>query len=131
MNLLLDTHTLLWLMQGASFLSPTATALLANSANRVYLSMASVWEIAIKSGLRKMGLTVPYATFLRTAINGYGLIVLPITVDDCLAYESLPFPYPSHRDPFDRMLITQAIRNSFSILGRDAAFDSYPVTRLW
>lgn len=84
MNLLLDSHTLLWLMDGNALLSTRVASVIADPANRLYLSMASVWEIAIKSGMGKVGLAVPFATFLDTAINGYGLIVLPITTEDCV-----------------------------------------------
>lgn len=131
MNLLLDSHTLLWLMESNPSLSKVAVALLADPANRLFLSMASIWEIAIKSGMSKLGLSVPFAKFLETAINGYGLIVLPISTEDCIRYESLPFPDQQHRDPFDRMIITQALRGGMAIVGVDAAFDSYGVTRLW
>ena len=131
MSLLLDSHTLLWLMQSNPRLSEEAVSLIADSSNLLYLSMASVWEIGIKSGLRKIGLSVPYATFLDTAINGYGLKILPITVDDCVRYEALPFPDREHRDPFDRMIIIHALRNGLSIVGIDTAFDSYGVNRLW
>jgi PIN domain nuclease of toxin-antitoxin system len=130
-NLLLDSHTLLWLMQSNPNLSSPAAKLIADPANRLYLSMASIWEIGIKSGLGKMGLSVPYATFLDAAINGYGLIVLPITTDDCVRYESLAFPDPQHRDPFDRMIITHAIRDVLAIVSADTALDCYGVTRLW
>jgi PIN domain nuclease of toxin-antitoxin system len=130
-NLLLDSHTLLWLMEASPSLSPTAAALIADPANRLHLSMASVWEIGIKSGLKKMGLSVPYATFLSTAVNGYGLSVLPITADDCIDYEALAFPDKQHRDPFDRMIVVHALRNSLSLVGVDVAFDPYGVTRLW
>jgi len=118
-------------MQSNPNLSATAAGLLADPANRLYLSMASIWEIGIKSGLGKMGLSVPYQTFLNTAINGYGLIVLPITLDDCVHYEALAFPDPQQRDPFDRMIITHAQRNDLSVVGVDVAFDSYAVPRLW
>ena len=131
MNLLLDSHTLLWLMQASPNLSAPASALIANPSNRLHLSMASIWEIGIKSGLGKMGLSVPYATFLNTAIRGYGLTVLPITTDDCVQYESLPFPDPGHRDPFDRMIVTHALRGGLAIVGVDASVDPYGVTRLW
>ncbi len=131
MNLLLDSHTLLWLMDGSPSLSATASAFIADPANQLHLSMASVWEIAIKVGLKKMGLSVPFATFLTTALGGYGLGVLPITTDDCVRYESLPFPDPQHRDPFDRMIVVHALRNRLSVVGVDAAFDAYGVTRLW
>lgn len=131
MNLLLDTHTLLWLMEASLSLSSSATALLADPANRLHLSMASVWEMSIKVGLKKMGLSVPFATFLATAGNGYNLLVVPITTDDCISYEALPFPDPKHRDPFDRMIVTHALRHQLSVVGSDAAFDPYGVTRLW
>lgn len=131
MNLLLDSHTLLWLMEANPSLSGTAAALIADPANRLHLSMASVWEIGIKVGLKKMGLSVPFATFLATAVNGYGLVVLPITTDDCIRYEALPFPDKQHRDPFDRMIIIHALRDGLSIVGVDVAFDPYGVTRLW
>lgn len=86
MNLLLDTHALLWLMEGNPNLSGTAATLLADPANRLYLSMASVWEMAIKIGLKKLTLSVPYSTFLTTAESGYGLILMPITTADCVSY---------------------------------------------
>ena len=131
MNLLLDSHTLLWLMESNPSLSPAATRLITDPANRLPLSMASIWEIGIKTGMGKLGLSVPYGTFLTTAINGYELIVLPITIEDCVQYEQLSFPNPQHRDPFDRMIIVHAQRNGFAIVGVDASFDSYGVTRLW
>jgi len=130
-NLLLDSHTLLWLMEANPNLSGTAAGLIADSANRLYLSMASIWESGIKSGLGKLGLSVPFEKFLETAINGYGLIVLPITIDDCVRYEALPFPDKQHRDPFDRMIIIHALRNGLAIVGVDVVFDAYGVTRLW
>ncbi len=131
MNLLLDTHNLLWLMQGPANLSNTAAALLTDPANRLYLSMASAWETATKVGLKKMGLSVSLATFLTTAVGGYGLTVLPITTDDCIGCEAFACPNPQHRDPFDRMIVVHAVRNGLSIVGVDAAFDAYGVTRLW
>lgn len=130
MNLLLDSHTLLWLMQANPNLSNAASGLIADPANRLYLSMASIWEIGIKSGLGKMGLAVPFATFLNTAIDGYGLIVLPITMEDCIRFEQLPFPDKDHRDPFDRMIVVHALRDGLSVVGTDRAFDAYGVTRL-
>jgi PIN domain nuclease of toxin-antitoxin system len=130
-NLLLDTHTLLWLMEGNPKLNGTVAALIADLSNRLFLSMASLWELAIEVGLKKIILSVPYSTFVTTAESGYGLIVLPITNDNCGFYEALPFPDPQHRDPFDRMIITHALRNKLSVVGVDAAFDPYGVTPLW
>jgi PIN domain nuclease of toxin-antitoxin system len=130
-NLLLDSHTLLWLMDDNSSLSATAVDLITAPANTLYLSMASVWEIGIKCGLGKLVLLVPYVVFLETAIAGYGLIVLPITLDDCCNYERLQFLDKLHRDPFDRMIVTHALREKLTIVGVDEAFDAYSVSRLW
>jgi PIN domain nuclease of toxin-antitoxin system len=130
-NLLLDSHTLLWLMDDNSSLSATAVDLITTPANVLYLSMASVWEIAIKCGLGKLTLSVPYETFLEAAIAGYGLIVLPITLEDCFRYERLEFPDKLHRDPFDRMIVTHALREKLAIVGVDESFNVYGVNRLW
>jgi PIN domain nuclease of toxin-antitoxin system len=130
-NLLLDSHTLLWLMEGNANLSDTAVELITAPENQLHLSMASVWEISIKCGLGKLGLSVPLAKFMEFAVNGYGLVVLPITLDDCYRYERLAFPDKLHRDPFDRMIVTHALREGLAIVGVDTAFDVYDVTRLW
>jgi PIN domain nuclease of toxin-antitoxin system len=130
-KLLLDSHTLLWHANGDPQMSATATALLVDPTNDLFLSMATLWEIAIKVGLKKLALSAPFAAFMTRAITGYGLTVLAVTFDDCVAYEQLPFPDPQHRDPFDRMIIVHARRDGLSVVGRDAAFDSYGITRLW
>ena len=131
MKLLLDTHSLIWHSDSSPLMSPKATKLLNDPANDLLLSMASVWEIAIKVGMRKLALSVPFVPFLARATTTYQVTVLPITIFDCIAYEQLSFPNPKHRDPFDRMIITHALRNGFSIVGNDAAFDAYGITRLW
>ena len=131
MKLLLDTHTLLWHADGSSQMSATATALLVDPGNELFLSMATVWEIAIKVGLKKLTLSSPYVHYMSQAIMGYGLTVLPMSLEDCGEYEALPFPLPKHRDPFDRLIITQAKRNGMSIVGADKEFDAYGITRLW
>ena len=131
MNLLLDTHTLLWHADGSPQMSVTATALLNDPSNDLFLSMASVWEIAIKVGIKKLSLSAPYATYLSKAITGYTIDLLPVTFEDCTAYEQLPFPDKQHRDPFDRMIVIHSLRNGFAIVGVDVAVDPYGVTRLW
>jgi PIN domain nuclease of toxin-antitoxin system len=131
MRLLLDTHTFLWHSDGNPQVSATATALLVDPANELFLSMASVWEIAIKVGLKKLTLSSSYIPFMTTAISGYGLTVLPITFEDCAEYEMLPFPNSKHRDPFDRLIVTHAKRNGLAIVGADVNFDAYGVSRLW
>ena len=131
MKLLLDTHTFLWHATGDSKMSATATALLVDPTNELFLSMATVWEIAIKAGMGRLTLQGSYSSFMARAIAGYGLAVLPITVDDCAQYEALPFPLKEHRDPFDRIIITQAARLGLRIVGIDTLFDAYGVVRLW
>jgi PIN domain nuclease of toxin-antitoxin system len=131
MKLLLDTHSLLWHLHGDTRLSMKARQLLTDPKNSFFLSMATVWEIAIKSGLKKLTLKVAYSALIPQAVAMYPLRLLPITLDDCSHYETLPFPVPNHRDPFDRMLITHALRNNLSVVGNDAKFDAYGVSRLW
>lgn len=131
MNLLLDTHTFLWHADGSPRMSGTATSLVTDPANTLHLSVASVWEIAIKVNIGKLILSVPYPQYVADAIHGYGLTLLPVTTDDCDTYVTLPFPLANHRDPFDRMLITQAGRLGLSVVGADTNFDAYGVTRLW
>ncbi|MEI6324391.1 MAG: type II toxin-antitoxin system VapC family toxin [Gemmataceae bacterium] len=131
MKLLLDTHAFLWHADGSPQMSATATALAVDPANELFLSMASVWEIAIKVGMKKLTVSAPYVTFMTRAIAGYGVSVLPVMFDDCIAYERLPFPNKQHRDPFDRMIIIHALRDGLSIVGVDVSFDAYGITRLW
>ncbi len=131
MNLLLDTHTLLWHAEGSDQMSAVATASLADPGNDLYLSTATLWEVAIKLGLGKLALSASFGEFMNRAISAYGLTVLPITVADCAEYAALPFPVPSHRDPFDRMIIVHARQIGASVVGNDARFDAYGVVRLW
>lgn len=131
MKLLLDTHTFLWHAGGDSQMTADAPALLVDPGNELFLSMATLWEIAIKSGLKKLVLSAPYVEFVSRAVTGYGLAIMPMTLDDCAAYEQLPFPASRHRDPFDRMIAVHAMRYGLSVVSADAAFDSYGLTRRW
>jgi PIN domain nuclease of toxin-antitoxin system len=130
-KLLLDTHTFLWYAEGNSNLSVPATTLLSDPGNDLFLSMASAWEIAIKVGIEKLVLSSSYLDFMARAIAGYGIRVLPITLEDCTEYEQLPFPNPDHRDPFDRMIIAQTRRSGMPVVGADGNFDTYGVHRYW
>ena len=131
MKLLLDTHTFLWHADGNSRMSATATELLVDPSNDLFLSMATVWEVAIKTGLGKLTLAKPYVAYMTRAIEGYGLTVLPITFEDCAEYAALAFPKPKHRDPFDRLIVAHAGRNGLHVVGSDANFDAYGVHRHW
>lgn len=131
MRVLLDTHTLMWYANGDPNLSVLAATLIPDPANDLYLSMASVWEMAIKSGLGKLSLSPNYQDYLSRAVSDCSITILDITVDDCTRYEALPFPNPQHRDPYDRMIVVHALRNSMNIVSIDDKFDGYGVSRLW
>jgi PIN domain nuclease of toxin-antitoxin system len=128
MNLLLDTHALLWFLWDDPLLSVTAKASIANGANRKLVSLATCWEIAIKVSTKKLSLGEPAQSFLarEIAVNHFDL--LAITLDHATGVEHLPF---HHRDPFDRLLIAQTLQEGFEIVSADAVFDLYGVRRVW
>lgn len=128
MRLLLDTHTFLWLAADAPELSETARAAFLDPANELRLSLASVWEIAIKVSLGKLRLRTTLDALVRDGMGQRGLSLLPIELAHVLRVRELPF---HHRDPFDRLLIAQAESEGLAILGRDPAFDPYGVPRVW
>ena len=128
MKLLVDTHTFLWLVEGSPKLSSTAKAALANRNNELYLSVASIWELAIKVGNKKMALTDPLDMFVGKWTLAYQLALLPIDAAHVLAVVGLP---DHHRDPFDRILIAQAHVESMTLVSVDAKFAPYSVPILW
>lgn len=128
MRLLLDTHSFLWFIIGSPKLSEHARALIEDEANERFLSVASLWEMAIKLSLGKLILSTPFDVLIPQQLALNGIEQLNITIDHCAAIATLPF---HHRDPFDRLIIVQAMVEGMSILGSDAAFDAYPVKRLW
>ena len=128
MRLLLDTHTFLWFLADDPQLSPAARRLIEDGTNEIVLSMASLWEIAIKVSLGKLTLGGAFATFIpdQLTLNAFGL--LPIELAHVTAVAALPF---HHRDPFDRLLIAQALVEPLPIISRDPALDAYGITRKW
>jgi PIN domain nuclease of toxin-antitoxin system len=128
MNLLLDTHTFLWFIEGSVQLSATARKLIDDLANQSFVSVASVWEIAIKVSTGKLILHQPFEEFIPNQLTNNGFELLNIELGHTNLIATLPF---HHRDPFDRMLIAQALHEQMPIIGSDAAFDAYGVTRLW
>jgi len=127
-KLLLDTHTLLWLVSDDPQLSKKGMQLLVDPENDLLLSPATYWELAIKVSIGKYRLTDPLAEYISEAIRLYGLNILPITPTHAEATVQLAY---HHKDPFDRMLIAQAIVEDVAVVSADDAFDAYPVTRLW
>lgn len=126
MTVLLDAHAFLWFIAGNTKLSNTARSFIEDQSQTKLLSVASLWEIAIKHSLGRLALTIPFGQLIQQSLNGFSL--LSIEVDHLEALVNLPF---HHRDPFDRLLIAQAIVGQIPIVSSDTAFDSYPVTRLW
>lgn len=130
MKLLLDTHTFLWFAGRQQYaLLPQATKdVLEDEANELFLSYASIWELAIKVSIGKMQLTEPVADLVRFQQAKIGLQLLPFQLAHLDVIESMPF---HHKDPFDRLLIAQAQVEALTVVGVDAAFDAYGVNRLW
>jgi PIN domain nuclease of toxin-antitoxin system len=128
MKVLIDTHTFLWLIEDHPHLSTAARSIFADSANEVFLSIASVWEMAIKVSLNKLQLNASFEHFITQNVPKNNVQLLPVTLPHLVQVSALPF---HHRDPFDRLIIAQSIVENIPIVGVDAAFDAYPITRLW
>jgi PIN domain nuclease of toxin-antitoxin system len=128
MRLLLDSHTLIWAVDDVTQLSNAAAVALQDPANELLFSAATIWEISIKVGLGKLTLALPYRQWMNQAIADLGLSILPITVEYADRQASLP---GHHRDPFDRLIIAQALTDGLTIVCADPAFDPYGVARLW
>ena len=127
MNLLLDTHTFLWWINGDP-MPLSVTQALGSAENRVWLSAASAWEITIKASLGKLRLPGRVATFVEQQRLQNQFDWLPVEMSALDILQDLPF---HHRDPFDRLLIAQAMALACPILSDDGAFDAYPVKRIW
>jgi PIN domain nuclease of toxin-antitoxin system len=128
MKLLLDTHAFLWFIMGSANLSVKARAIIENPVNERLLSVASLWEIAIKTSLGKLALSAPFAELIPAQLKLNGIELLNLNVDHLSALTTLPF---HHRDPFDRLVIAQAIVEKLTVVSLDRAFDAYGVTRHW
>lgn len=127
MKLLLDTHAFLWFLAGDSLLSKKARTFIENPKNEKYISIAAFWEIAIKQSLGKLTLDVSFAELKSETIKN-GFQILPITFDDTLRLTTLPF---HHRDPFDRIIISQAMENDLTLLSCDSNFNLYDLKLVW
>jgi PIN domain nuclease of toxin-antitoxin system len=125
-NFLLDTHTFIWLTGDNPSLPDDLRSMIDN-ADLVYLSIASLWEIAIKLNLGKLSLQRDYET-IGAAIEASDILVLPILFEDTVQVRHLPL---HHRDPFDRILISQSISHDLPIISADKKFDLYEIKRIW
>jgi PIN domain nuclease of toxin-antitoxin system len=128
MRLLLDTHVLLWYLLNDPQLTLTALDLIKDPHNEILVSPGSYWEIAIKIGLGKYVLPEPLDVFMEREITANDFRILHIEPKHAAILTTLPH---HHRDPFDRLLIAQAIVEQIPIISADPLFDAYPVQRLW
>ncbi len=127
MALLLDTHVLLWWLIGSRRLGNRARAAIADPSSLVYVSAVCGWEIAVKRASGKLPVPPNVATWLPTEMASSGFLALPVTLDHAVAVEHLP---PHHRDPFDRLLISQALFERLVLVTSDAAIPPYGVPLL-
>lgn len=128
MRLLLDTHIFLWFVYGDAQLSARARALIEDHFNTCFLSLASVWETAIKVSTGKLLLTQPLDIFFTEQTQRNGIALLPIELAHAARVAALPF---HHRDPFDRLLAAQSLAENMPLLSADAVLDAYGIMRYW
>lgn len=128
MTYLLDTHTFLWFINDDPLLSPIAKRLIESPENAVYLSIASVWEMAIKVSLGKLEVPSPFTDFIDAQVQENSISILAIKTSHAGIVTNLPF---HHRDPFDRLIIAQARSEGYTLISRDEIFDRYGVERRW
>ncbi len=128
MNGLLDTHSFLWFIENDVQLSPFACTLIESADTTPFLSVASLWEIAIKNSIGKLIFHHTFQELVEKQIEGNDIGLLSLQALHLDVLIKLPF---HHRDPFDRLLIAQAIAEQLTLLSRDRAFASYPLQVLW
>ncbi|MEA5573009.1 type II toxin-antitoxin system VapC family toxin [Calothrix sp. UHCC 0171] len=128
MKFLLDTHAFLWYLLGDRNLSLKSKGIIDTREN-LYFSIVSLWEIAIKINIGKLQIYRPIEDLFKE-LQYSNIQILPILTQDIELSSTLNFP-SNHRDPFDRMLIVQAINLSLVVISKDVKFDDYPIQRLW
>ena len=128
MRVLIDTHVFLWWVEGERALPAKARAVIANPGNECLLSMASVWELAIKAGLGKLKLSLPVRRYVVENVAANGFRLLEIGVAHVGRVENLA---QHHGDPFDRLLIAQALEEKLPVVTADPVFGKYGVKRIW
>jgi len=128
MKLLLDTHTFLWMDTDPAKLSSTASSWVADPANSIAISVASLWEIQIKAMLGKLTLRIPLPQLVSDQQQQNGLVVIPVTERQVYAVSGLP---NIHTDPFDRLIAAVSRLEGLTLLSADPVFRQYPVSLAW
>ncbi|MCX6155012.1 MAG: type II toxin-antitoxin system VapC family toxin [Candidatus Kapabacteria bacterium] len=127
MDFLLDTHTVIWFSENNSILSERAREIISNPRNNCYMSVVSYWEMAIKIKIKKLNLGINLFDLEKELIQR-GFVILPIKIEHVIKTIDLEL---HHSDPFDRLLISQAIIEKKQIISRDNIFDKYGQIRIW
>ena len=128
MRLLLDTSAFLWFVEGSGRLSDTARNHIEDSSHELLLSIATLWEMAIKISLGKLDVSPPLPEFVQKHLALSAIGLLNIGAEHTYALARLPF---HHRDPFDRMLAVQCLNDGLTLISPDTAFEAYGVQRVW
>ena len=128
MKLLLDAHALLWFIGNDPQLSSAAREKIESQDHEKLVSVASLWEIALKLSLGKLRLPLPFAEVFPRQLEVNGFELLPVSCVQLNQLAELPF---HHRDPFDRLLIAQALADGLTIVTRDSTFSQYPAKTIW
>lgn len=128
MRVLLDTHAFIWLVQDTAQLSAGARALVRNPETEPLVSIASLWEMAIKSNRGRLDLAHPLPRFVDEGLRVHSIGLLNVQFDHVVRFEQLP---RHHKDPFDRMIAAQALEENVPVVGRDRMLDEYGVDRRW
>ncbi len=137
MRLLLDTHAFLWFIEADARLSSLAAAAIGDPDNERFLSVASIWEIAIKvrNGKLQMKGPDPLDVILTQQITATQVNLLPVEFSHAVNVHAMPFARASHgsdhKDPFDRLIVSQALVERLTLVSSDSVFDRYGVTRCW
>jgi PIN domain nuclease of toxin-antitoxin system len=127
-RVLLDTHTFLWFIQGNHDLSDAARASIEDSANQKLISIASLWEIAIKASIGRLEVKMPMTELVKKQVIGNAFSILGISPEHLDELSKLPF---HHKDPFDRLIISQSLAEDIAIISVDKAFRNYSVQLIW
>jgi PIN domain nuclease of toxin-antitoxin system len=126
MNLIIDTHALIWHIEGNKRLKKKAAFAIENTGNSVYVSKASLWEMAIKIGLGKLEMSIPFDE-LEVYLGKNEFLILDYNFEHLKTLLTLPF---HHSDPFDRLIISQAITDDLTVITHDSIFRNYSVKLL-
>ncbi|MFY9861134.1 MAG: type II toxin-antitoxin system VapC family toxin [Candidatus Cybelea sp.] len=125
--MLLDTHVWLWMALQPQRLGEASRSMIADRANSLFLSIASTWEIVVKQARGKLELPTDVATYLRSRLPRSGATLLDVSLDHVFALDSIP---DRHRDPFDRMLVAQALVEGMKLVSADPRILAYPIATI-